>query len=104
VHAALRQASKREGQSTNRQACTCRLPAPRPPPALPSAELSPGGNKTFFDIGCNKGYTSAHYFGLWAPNWASAPLQWWQSIPNWTVASKRTAWTRWVSWRADLAC
>lgn len=31
-------------------------------------ELSPGGNKTFFDIGCNKGYTSAHFFGLWAPD------------------------------------
>jgi len=31
------------------------------------AGLLPHGNKTFFDIGCNKGFTSAKLFGLWAP-------------------------------------
>ena len=60
-------------QSANPHACTRHLPAlARPPPCLP-AELSPGGNKTFFDIGCNKGYTSAHYFGLWAPELGFSP-------------------------------
>jgi hypothetical protein len=31
------------------------------------AELSPTGDKVLFDIGCNKGYTSAKFFALWAP-------------------------------------
>lgn len=32
-----------------------------------AAALSPSGPKTFVDIGCNKGYTSAKLLGLWAP-------------------------------------
>jgi hypothetical protein len=40
------------------------------PPLCPlcvCADLMPSGDKTFFDIGCNKGYTSSKFFGLWAP-------------------------------------
>lgn len=35
--------------------------------------LSPKGPKTFIDIGCNKGYTSAKMFGLWAPETGFKP-------------------------------
>ena len=38
-----------------------------PHPSLVPAAISPEGPKTFMDVGCNKGYTSAHFFGLWAP-------------------------------------
>lgn len=31
-------------------------------------ELDPSKPKTFIDIGCNKGHTSAGFFGLWAPD------------------------------------
>lgn len=58
LHVQLRQAAP-----TARQAVSCQL---QRPPARPP-ELSPSGSKTFFDIGCNKGYTSAKFFGLWAP-------------------------------------
>jgi FkbM family methyltransferase len=36
-------------------------------------KLSPNGPKTFVDIGCNKGYTSAKFFALWAPELGFAP-------------------------------
>ena len=69
----------------DRRACACGPPAPdpaRPPSPRLSAELSPGGNKTFFDIGCNKGYTSAHYFGLWAPELGFNPAAMVAKHPN----------------------
>lgn len=38
------------------------------------ARISPGG-KTIIDIGCNKGYSSARFFGLWAPELGFRPDQ-----------------------------
>ncbi|KDD77128.1 hypothetical protein H632_c13p4 [Helicosporidium sp. ATCC 50920] len=37
------------------------------------ARLSPTGSKTMVDIGCNKGYSSAKFFALWAPEVGFAP-------------------------------
>jgi hypothetical protein len=37
------------------------------PSLAASAAISPAGPKTFVDIGCNKGYTTAKLIGLWAP-------------------------------------
>lgn len=45
--------------------CLTLLPLPFLPPS--PAAISPAGPKTFVDIGCNKGYTSAKLLGLWAP-------------------------------------
>lgn len=36
-------------------------------------KLHPTGQKTMFDIGCNKGYTSAKMFALWAPEIGFTP-------------------------------
>lgn len=45
-------------------------------------KLSPKGPKTFVDIGCNKGYTSAHFFGLWAPELGFEPATLQQRRPE----------------------
>lgn len=43
-----------------------------------SPELSPRGAKVMMDVGCNKGYSSAKMFGLWAPELGFNP----QAIPT----------------------
>lgn len=37
--------------------------------------ILPDGPKTFMDVGCNKGYTSAHFFALWAPQVGFKPTE-----------------------------
>lgn len=70
--------------------------------------IYPHGPKTFFDIGCNKGYTSAKFFALWAPELGLNP----KSIParrptvacdSWWAKQEYEFWIcLWVS--LSLAC